>query len=471
VCAIVHGRLIYAPCDDAYIFYVYARNFVEGRGLTFNGMTVQGFTSVLWAALLAIAGLSRAPLPIIGEVLSAASGVFALWATYRLGRRIGLDRPRALLPPLLLALTSDFAFYSAVGLEEVLFSGLVALVAATSLSSGERPLARPLPMALLMAAMVLTRPEGALLCAVFLVIVAFQDRSPRRAFVLCGILASVVAPVFAALRSVYGDWLPCTYYVKSDAGLANIGSGLHYFGHHGPRYAPALLLAAATGVRSALSTRFSGMAHPLILLGLTAVWLAYVTLVGGDNLAGGRMFLPALPLAYVAAVRLAAACRVRTVLIAALVVAAAQAASYHRNAFVQGRVAAWRRNFPLLRAAGIHLRDSFPPETLVALNTAGVIPYYSRLPTIDMLGLNNRQIARHGRRDRTKRFGHQVGDGAYVLSQRPDVILLDGPPAVQPGDFVGDEEIWSSPEFRTAYRATDWPGAGTAYIRKKRKAQ
>jgi hypothetical protein len=64
-----------------------------------------------------------------------------------------------------------------------------------------------------------------------------------------------------------------------------------------------------------------------------------------------------------------------------------------------------------------------------------------------------------------------VGDGAYVLSQRPDVILLDGPPAVQPGDFVGDEEIWSSPEFRTAYRATDWPGAGTAYIRKKRKAQ
>ena len=47
---------IYAPCDDTYIYLVYVKNFLDGYGLTFNGMKVWGFTSVLWTMILVAFG-------------------------------------------------------------------------------------------------------------------------------------------------------------------------------------------------------------------------------------------------------------------------------------------------------------------------------------------------------------------------------------------------------------------------------
>ena len=118
------------------------------------------------------------------------------------------------------------------------------------------------------------------------------------------------------------------------------------------------------------------------------------------------------------------------------------------------------------RKTGIYLRDHFSSDTVVALNPAGIIPYYSGLPTIDMLGLNDRHIAHYGRRDRQLRFGHQVGDGHYVLSQEPDVILLGSRRPGQTHPRVSDREIWASEEFHNNYIRADWEGIGTAYIRR-----
>ena len=124
--AALYGWLLSAPCDDAYIFFVYAKNFVEGNGLTYNGTYVEGFSSLLWTTLLAIVGLTRVNLPTLGVMLSVASGLLTLAMTFRLGRRLSLDTRWALLPVVLLAATGDFAFYMSVGLEECLFAVLVA---------------------------------------------------------------------------------------------------------------------------------------------------------------------------------------------------------------------------------------------------------------------------------------------------------------------------------------------------------
>ena len=41
--------------DDAYISFIYARNWVEGHGLVFNpGEHVEGYTNFLWTVLMAI---------------------------------------------------------------------------------------------------------------------------------------------------------------------------------------------------------------------------------------------------------------------------------------------------------------------------------------------------------------------------------------------------------------------------------
>ena len=63
-------------------------------------------------------------------------------------------------------------------------------------------------------------------------------------------------------------------------------------------------------------------------------------------------------------------------------------------------------------------------EALVAVPSAGAIPFYSGLPTIDMYGLNDAHIARvpfpEIGRGRLMKW-----DNDYVLSLAPDVIVIN----------------------------------------------
>jgi hypothetical protein len=158
--AIIYGRVIYAPCDDAYIFLVYARNFVEGHGLTYNGAVVEGFSSVSWVTLLSGLGLTKIDLPILAEYLSILTGLFTLLATYVLATSLQIDGRWALLPLILLVATGDFTFYMSVGLEQVLFTGLVALSFAISYLQNPHKILRSFYFPFLLAIMILTRPEG-----------------------------------------------------------------------------------------------------------------------------------------------------------------------------------------------------------------------------------------------------------------------------------------------------------------------
>ena len=463
--AFVYGRAVYAPCDDAYIFYVYAKNLVNGNGLTYNGIHVQGFTSVVWVLLLCLFGLLRAPVHVLAEVLSVASGAFALWATYYLGRSLSLGRLHSLLPAFLLAVTGDFALYMAVGLEQALFTGLVAVVTAMVLSPGGTQSLKGYALPAVMAAAILTRPEGALICAALGVVWAFRVRSFWPALRCALVVALVLFPVVVLLRAKYGYWLPNAYYVKSNAGLANLHHGLRYLLKAIPRYGLVVGATAAVAGFRLLGERGRPFAQPSVLFGIVALWIGYTAAQGGDNMVGGRMLIPALPLAYVGLVCFLQQTRAKYLLALVAALGVALVLSYINDARVMRHAHAWRRDFPVRREAGIYLRDNFPPRTKVALSPAGVIPYYSGLPTLDMLGLNDEYIAQHGKRDYRLPFGHQAGDGEYVLSQRPDVILFGGALSALPGDFISDQELWWSPEFHEAYRRVRWEGIGYAYVR------
>jgi arabinofuranosyltransferase len=69
-------------------------------------------------------------------------------------------------------------------------------------------------------------------------------------------------------------------------------------------------------------------------------------------------------------------------------------------------------------------------QPLVALFTAGAIPYYSGLPTLDVYGLNDRTLTH--KRHENKDFGHglvghDLFDADYVESRKPDLLLFDIP--------------------------------------------
>ncbi|MBW2418783.1 MAG: hypothetical protein JRH19_09570 [Deltaproteobacteria bacterium] len=460
---------IHAPADDAYIYLVYVKNLLEGRGLTFNGTVVEGFSSVAWMFLLSASGLLRIPglsLPLLGQLLGFASGLLALFTTRHLARRVGLEERWALLAVALLAATGDFAFYMSSGLEAALFVALVPLCVARLYDDDLAATLRSGSFPLLMAVTILVRPEGALVCGLVLLCALVATRSlwlPVR----CGLsLSAMLAPVLVAKRLHFGFWLPNTYYVKSNAGLANLAQGIDYLEKSLARY-DVLLVAIALGVALALWRRRGLPSRLAPLAFVTAIWLVHVMVQGGDNLVGGRTLIPVLPLVYVALVWVAGELAFPAASVATALLCVGLVAHYLGDEDVARQTGSWRKGAEVYRAAGEILRERFPPDTLVALNPAGMIPFYSGLPTIDMLGLNDVHIAHHGKRDPMMRFAHQVGDGAYVLSREPGVILFGGFLKREASPyFVSDRQIWASPQFQRSYASVEWPGVGWAWVRK-----
>lgn len=134
---------------------------------------------------------------------------------------------------------------------------------------------------------------------------------------------------------------------------------------------------------------------------------------------------------------------------------------------------------------GLYIKDNWPANATIALNVVGAIPYYSGLRSIDMLGLNDYTIAQRkisydysllphsvseltslltadGRKELVHKLtqqylpwqlipGHGKGDGQYVLSLKPDFIILGFAHGADKPSFLGDKEILSSPDFYSSY--------------------
>jgi len=88
---------------------------------------------------------------------------------------------------------------------------------------------------------------------------------------------------------------------------------------------------------------------------------------------------------------------------------------------------------------------------LVAVTAAGAVPYWSELPSLDMLGLNDWYLPRHPPADKGRgMIGHELGDGAYVFAQHPDLIVFS---IGSPHAYRSGEELDRMPAFHARYAA------------------
>ena len=103
--------------DDAYITFRYASHLADGYGLgawNRTGDRVEGYSSLLWMLLLALARRTGLELQLASKLLGGCAALLAIGALMR--RRD--DRP-AFLAGVFLALYLPFAFYAASGMEAV----------------------------------------------------------------------------------------------------------------------------------------------------------------------------------------------------------------------------------------------------------------------------------------------------------------------------------------------------------------
>jgi len=438
--------------DDAFISLRYARNLVDGHGLVWNagGERVEGYTNFLWTLVLA-APLKLGIDPFVFvSMLGAAMMPVTIVLAFRFALTLFESRTLALAACLLLATNYTFACYATGGLETHLQALLCTgslLLAARCFGAGGGPTAgRLLGLSFASALAVLTRLDSVLVAGPCVVIggyAAVRGQRPAARLALLAVPgAAVVGAWMAWKHQYYGEILPNTYYAKAAAKSLPV-RGAFYIASFLCSYllAPFALVVAWQARRL---WRELGVPRAVLVLGVPLAWGIYLVKVGGDFMEF-RFMVPVLPLVMVLTAWVAVeVVRRRTwsvALVATLMMAsAAHALAFNRSPLKRGleSIGDLKRNLhdPEYDWVGIgeHLRWAFgaSDKPLIAVTPAGAIPYYSELPSVDMLGLNDRWIARHGA-PLSDRPGHQKIATVRYLVERGVVFVIGHPVVASQG--------------------------------------
>ncbi|UCE86335.1 MAG: hypothetical protein JSU66_00890 [Deltaproteobacteria bacterium] len=453
--------------DDAFISYRYAENLVDGHGVVFNpGERVEGYTNFLWVLLLALGYAAGFDLPGFSRGLSVLCAAGLVVALARFSIRYFRDEPVAgisYLAPALLTASLVFIRHIGIGLESMLFALLVFLAVAVHLER-ERASRSGFPVGLLFGLAYLTRPDA----VVWLAALALSDlawavlqrtdlrREIRRVLEYGSVFAVIVAAHVGWRLHYYGDLVPNTYYMRAAGNwLWGLKSVTFFFVYSTGFLAVLAVLAGPPLLRRRWA---------LCLGVLVAAYAGFVLRNGG---AGGRYAIPLAPFVFLLIqelVRRPLASAQRAGITppwrarpAALWIAVVSAMYVGGNVY-EWRVAqknAWFSNYANRNATlfGRCIREATDPDDWVASVTAGVLPYYARRPVIDMLGLNDRHIARKGKFDPQSLPGHQRSDSDYVLDRRPRIIFMNDERS-RVGSVHAIDEMLENPRLHDLYELT-----------------
>jgi len=482
--------------DDAYIVLTYSRNLLEGNGLVWtDGQRVEGCTQFLWVILIAAVGWLNIDLVLASKLL----GIFFVFSTLLLFFNGKKSIP---IGGLLLATNCCFTFWACGGLEPVMCSFFIFLGCTLYLRKNKnRSLFFINGTIFCLAA--LTRLEGLLFFGTTFLFILFSGYRPfgirlRRAMFFSAGFLVVFLPYFIWRFVYFGYLFPCPFYVKGGTNIFKIFFGARYVLYFLSTFGFSIVL-----ILFVKNFRNFIVKH-IYLIVLISAYSFYVFIIGGDHMPGFRFFVPILPLFYLFIQN--CFCDLRFKLprvplhIAALLIAAVNF-SFSFGMIPRGPEAtlvAWQPHLQFTicqtvpdpaayfgKHVGLYIEDNWSKDSIVAANAAGAGPYYSGMSTIDMLGLNNYTIAQRkitfdteflfkDKKNLLKLFssesrselaqlirskysiwelmpGHGKGDGKYVLSQKPDYIILGGTEGDSNPWFIGDHEIFKSQDFQDNY--------------------
>jgi hypothetical protein len=407
--------------DDSFITFRFGSNLLHGGRPAWNPgePPVEGYSNFLWMLLSAGSlALRLDPLAVARAVSALALGVSAA-LVHRLASRAG--GPVAGRLSLLAFLSVPaYAMWAMSGLETLsvvaLFLALLSVLD-DDLDARRRPWRSVLAGVLL----ALSRPEGGVLFALVLAPALFERRGParRRALGIGGAVAALLAPYLVWKWLAFGSLLPNSVIAKSHP-----FSGV-------PLVIDVLPLALPFAPLAAWSLARGGSRIE------RQVWLAFagslVAALGVSPQVGhhARFFLPVfagvLAFSGVYLERLAGAIEVPRRR-PAFLAAAGGALVFALFSPVLPMQTETRNEIAGLdtgpRAVARALASAYGPEGVLVASDCGLMPYLTRMRTIDLFGLCDPHIARHG------------ADAVYVLARRPDVVVLN---SLSPNEFVGRE--------------------------------
>ncbi len=421
--------------EDAYISFRYAENIAAGHGIVFNvgENVVEGYSNPTWVALLAI--FSKLGLSTInaGRCLGLIFGALTLLEIVLLfslvvkgGERYGY------LAAIAVATAPPYLFWSQTGLENGLFLYLVMISWRLGVQE-DRDRGRFPYSAISLFLLAVTRPEGIMYSIVFgawklAAILSNSGKESIKRLLLWSAIIIIPFGVFLIWRySVFGALVPNTFFAKVNNGVrANLRVGTRYllgFLNH-ILWAPVVIPVVIAIFRKG---RLEGSARRVLLAAamLAAVLFVFVLYVGGDIHPNDRFGVPFILFSVVASFVLAQGAkkgawwkRASTWVLVAFVAAnlgysfppaygieppmsrppnflTANLAGLLTGRKTPGEILYRFANPPVdgLEFVGRDLKENPEIDGLLSAGQCGKIPYFSELPTLDLLGLNHPEIA------------------------------------------------------------------------------
>jgi hypothetical protein len=456
---------LYFPfiADDGLISLRYAERLVAGLGLTWtDGERVEGYSNLLWVLATALLHAGGMDLITAARVLGVAAMAGAILCVARCSAR---DSWRVCaggaLAASCLALTGPMAVWAIGGLEQAFIALFLALaLVEVDKFISDAGAARVWRCALPLAALCLTRPDSpvlvvGLLCGLWC---ALGWRGLAKAAGIGLWAATAVAAQLAFRLAYYGEWVPNTARAKLALTFDRVVQGLIYVLDAVLHLWPLCLLALVLMVVARRELR-----RMLPPLGVMLLWAAYVVTIGGDSLTDRRHIVPLLvALGVLLAIGLRhafaqASAGILLMPMAVLAMALQITVTARDPQNLDASTERWELDGEVI---GTLLKRAFHAEQpLLAVDAAGCLPYFSGLPSLDMLGINDKYLATHPPPGFGHgRLGHELGDGDYVMSRAPDLILPCLPQGASHGCFRSGRELVARADFRAHYRLLNFEG-------------
>ncbi|MCL4234270.1 MAG: hypothetical protein KJ042_07110 [Deltaproteobacteria bacterium] len=439
----IAGRLAgMGAVDDAYITFRCARNLANGHGLVYNiGQNVEATSNFLYAIVIGLGMKLGAHPEFVGLCLNfAALGAMLYVLAVDAGvtdRETLWDARR--MSGIVWAISAQPAtwVYAHSGMETIAFTALLFggfLTVARSMEKGTGGAWAGLWIALAATIRMEAAAFMAPACA-FLFLYSDRGSRARRVIATALLFAAIFVPVTAYRYSFYGDLFPNTYYAKVDGGsLALAERGVIYVAQWFGTTLPAIAVALGAAIALRRGDDFTRRRMALGLVWI-AGYVAYNIYVGGDYFSFGRFFVPVLPVfAWMTPIaveflpgRSAASPnsdvrqrfwrRATTFFVIALVWNVAYPINGLKYYSQIELVNAWAR-------IGDVLRKKVPRETTLFLAPAGAMPFFSRLPAWDSLGLTDPVIAHRHVELGEGVAGHEKTGYERVREIDPDLVFF-----------------------------------------------
>ncbi len=285
----------------------------------------------------------------------------------------------------------------------------------------------------------LTRPEGVyffFLNLLFLFLISFRNNKNLYAFLRKCIFPVLIFTVvygsyFIWRYSYYGYFFPNTFYAKT--GFDNqIARGIYYcFKFYRESLAMGLLLIfpAYLILKEYRNRKIQYMIF------IISGFLFYIILVGGDNLLVQRFFIPVMPLIFTL-IMLGVnkfiidfqISKTMRVIILVLIISSSLFVVLDSRTFPMYGVKRTLSHYENLKKAGIWLKENAKAGESVAVESAGIIPYYSGLKSYDRLGLSDLYISHRGKYDEGSR---DKNDEEYILWEKKPDYFVDAFPTLE----------------------------------------